>query len=305
VYLDLVITMNVIINFLLLKLAGQVARQKTTLLRLLAGSALGGMLLILLIIPACAQFLMSWPGKLLLPVAMITLSYRPRRLKDAFVLILLFYFCSFILAGLVISFLLWNNYSVELSQRIFIIHSPSFAHLFWAGIIFLVFVQAVSPLLREKALFNSLADEFQVEVDLFAKKKKFSAYLDTGNMLREPFSGLPVAIVSYRAIAELLPPDVREVLSGGAQIKWDELEKALLSSGTALKFRLIPYRSLDKDDYLVAFRPDKITIWQKGREAVPEKGLMVAITQQQLGCGEEFEMLLPLDVSRSMGKEVG
>lgn len=303
-YLDLVITLNVIINFLLLKLAGQVARQKTTLLRLLAASTLGGALLIFLIIPAGAQLLMSWAGKLLLPVAMIILAFRPRLFKDALILILLFYFCSFILAGLVISFLLWNNFSVELPQRIFVIHSPTFAHLFWAGIILLVFVQTVYPLLREKVLINSFANEFQVEVDLFAKKKKFSAYLDTGNMLREPFSGLPVAIVTYQAIAGLLPPEVREVFSSGAEIKWGELERALLGSGTALKFRLVPYRSLDRDDYLVAFRPDKITIWQGGKEVAQDKGLMVAIAQQQFNCGEEFEMLLPLNVSCSVGKGV-
>ncbi len=303
VYLDLVITANVLINFLLLKIAGQVARQKTTLLRLLAGAALGGMLLIFLILPAGAQFLLSWPGKLLLPPAMIFLAYRPRRFRDALALVLLFYLCSFILAGLVISLLLWNNISTDFSQRIFLIHSPSFAHLFWAGIVLLLFVQAVTPLLREKIRFNSLADDFQVEVDLFGKERKFSAYLDTGNMLKEPLSGLPVAVVAYPAIAELLPPGVREVLGGGTQIEWGELERVLQGSSAATKFRLIPYRSLDKDDYLVAFRPDRITIWQKGREVVPDKGLMVAIAQQQFSRGEEFEMLLPLDVCSFKGKE--
>jgi stage II sporulation protein GA (sporulation sigma-E factor processing peptidase) len=301
-YLDLVITLNVVINFLLLKLAGQVARQKTTLLRLLAGSLIGGMLLLFLPIPAGAQFLMSWPGKFLLPVLMVVLAYRPRHLRDALALILLFYFCSLIMAGLVIFFLLRNNYSVELPLRIFVMPSPSLIHLFWAGLVLLISVQAISPLLREKFLFSHLADEFKVEIELFAKKKKFSAYLDTGNMLKEPFSGLPVAIVSYRSIAELLPQEVCNVLGRGAQLGWVDLEEALLSSAAALKFRLIPYRTLDKDDYLLAFRPEKVTVWQKGRKVALGKGLMVAITQQQFGCGEEFDMLLPFDISYSMGK---
>lgn len=302
-YLDLVITMNVVINFLLLKLAGQVARQKTTLLRLLAGSALGGMMLVFLIQPIGSLLLMSWPGKLLLPIAMITLAYRPRRCKDALLLVLLFYLCSFVLAGLVMSFLLWNNYALDLSQKIFLLSSPSLSHLFWAGVVLLIVVQLASPILGEKFKLSSVTKDFQVEVVFCGRKKRLSALLDTGNMLKEPFSGLPVAVAEYCAIAELLPPEIRGVLRDGTQINWEKLEKALSSCGVAVHFRLVPYRSLNRHDYMVAFRPEKITIMHKGREIMLEKELMVAIAQQQFGCGEEFEMLLPMDVYRFSGGE--
>ncbi|NLX90085.1 MAG: sigma-E processing peptidase SpoIIGA [Firmicutes bacterium] len=296
VYLDLVITLNVVVNFLLLKITGQVARQKTTLLRLLLGSALGGMLLVFLIQPIGALLLMSWPGKLLLPIAMVTLAYRPRRCKDAILLVLLFYFCSFVLAGLVMSLLLWNNYTFDLSHKAFSFSPPSLSHLFWAGVVLLLVVQVASPLLGEKFKLHRVTKDFQVEVVFCGKKKQLSAFLDTGNMLKEPFSGSPVAVAEYRAIAELLPPEIRGVLKCGTQINWEKLEKALSSCGAAVHFRLIPYRSLHRNDYMVAFRPEKIKIMHKGREIMLEKGLMVAITQQQFSSREEFEMLLPLDV---------
>lgn len=297
-YLDLVITLNVVINFLLLKLTGQVARQKTTLLRLLAGSVLGGMLLVLLIQPIGNLLLMSWPGKLLLPIAMITLAYRPKRCKDAILLILLFYLCSFILAGLVMSFLLWNNYALDLSQKVFSLYPPSLSHLFWAGVVLFIAIQVASFVLGEKFKLSSVTKDFQVEVVFCGKKKQLSAFLDTGNMLIEPFSGLPVAVAEYRAIAELLPPEIRKVLGCGTQVNWGELEKALSSCEAAVNFRLVPYLSLNRNDFMVAFRPEKISIMHKGREIMLEKGLMVAITQQQFGYGEEFEMLLPSDVYR-------
>ncbi len=302
-YLDLVITLNVAVNFLLLKLAGQVARQKTTLLRLFTGSALGGILLLFFLLPAGASLLMSWPGKLLLPIAMIVLTFRPRRWMDGFLLLLLFYLGSFILAGIVFSFLLWSNYSLDFSRNIYFLHSPSFFHLFGAGILLLTFVRWVSPLLEEKVKYRFLTKNFQVEVGLSGKKKKFSAFLDTGNMLKEPFSGLPVAVASYPAMAELLPPEIRAVLEDGSQIKWCGLEKALSSCGTDLMFRLVPYHSLNHDDYMVAFRPEEIRIWQKGREISLQEGMFIAITQQKFSYEEEYEMLLPLEVCRCSGEE--
>ena len=304
-YLDLVITLNVAVNFLLLKVTGQVARQKTTFLRLLLGSALGGIILLLFVFPSGFSLLISWPGKLLLPVAMIILAYRPRRWRDALLLVLLFYLCSFILAGLVIAFMLWNNYSINFSQDIYFLCSPSFFHLSGAGIVLLIFVRWVSPLLEEKFRYYFLAKDYQVQVCLFGKKKKITAFLDTGNMLKEPFSGLPVAVVSYAAIAELLPPEICAVLEEGSEIEWGKLEKALGSCGAGLKFRLVPYHSLNHDDYMVAFRPEEITIWQKGSEIAVKGGLIIAITQQNFNCGEEYEMLLPLDICSCSSSEEG
>lgn len=304
-YLDLVITLNVAVNFLLLKITGQIARQKTTFFRLLLGSALGGIILLLIVFPTGFSLLLSWPGKLLLPVAMIILAYRPRRWKDALLLLLLFYLCSFILAGLVIAFLLWNNYSLAHSLDIYFLCSPSLFHLFGAGIFLFIFVRWVSPLLEEKFKYYSLGKDYQVQVSLFGKKKKISAFLDTGNMLKEPFSGLPVAVVSYAAIAELLPPEICAVLEEGPQIEWGRLEKALGGCGAELKFRLVPYSSLNHDDYMIAFRPEEITIWQKGKEIALKGGLIIAIAQQNFNCGEEYEMLLPLDICSCSSREEG
>ena len=104
-----------------------------------------------------------------------------RTFKDAILLVLLFYLCSFVLAGLVMSFLLWNNYALDLSQKIFLLSSPSLSHLFWAGVVLLIVVQLASPILGEKFKLSNVTKDFQVEVVFCGRKKRLSL-LDTGNM---------------------------------------------------------------------------------------------------------------------------
>lgn len=74
---------------------------------------------------------------------------------------------------------------------------------------------------------------------------RFTALIDTGNRLREPFSGLPVLIAESRLVADLLPAD--------------------------LPLRRIPYGGLGGSGFLEAFRPETLHFsgtqgWQRAPE---------------------------------------
>lgn len=64
---------------------------------------------------------------------------------------------------------------------------------------------------------------------------------DTGNLLTEPFSGLPVIVARRSAIGSLLPAEMREGQPTG-------------------NFRVIPYSSVKGEGLLCAFRPESVEL---------------------------------------------
>lgn len=86
-----------------------------------------------------------------------------------------------------------------------------------------------------------------------------TAMIDTGNRLREPFSDLPVLIVSARCLTTVIDAvcmDEREILPPG--------------------FRVVRYRVLGGGGYMRCFRPERISAL-KGREWIDAPDMWVAI----------------------------
>ena len=101
------------------------------------------------------------------------------------------------------------------------------------------------------------------------------AFLDTGNCLREPFSGDPVVLLSGAYAASLgVPPEP------------DAKQSA------ALRFRLIPCKSAGGAALLPAFRPTKLTIL--AAEGTREtRDVFVALTDLPIKDGEFGALLHP------------
>lgn len=78
------------------------------------------------------------------------------------------------------------------------------------------------------------------------------AKIDTGNTLNEPFSGLPVVVISCRAIQKILPAAVSDYIKSG--------KFPTTSDG----FRLVPFSTVSGNGLLPAFRSDCISV--KGSE---------------------------------------
>lgn len=54
-----------------------------------------------------------------------------------------------------------------------------------------------------------------VEVEAYGQALRINAFVDSGSMLREPISGLPVMIVPTKLLAKLLPPSLRDIFERG------------------------------------------------------------------------------------------
>ena len=255
IYADMLVAVNLYIDFFLLwcvrKVLGLGARTR----RLLLGAFLGAVwaLLSLLPLPAWAALPLGLIGALLAALGAFAPGSAKLLGKAALCLwlfsFLLAGFCLFLLqvlspAGLAVS---GNVIYLDLSPRLLFLFTCGAYGLFWLW-------HRLLP--RDKG--RGRLQAFVVEQG--GKTQTLLARGDTGNSLREPFSGLPVIICRREKLQSLAP---RELLS------WQEGE---FLPGAGL--RLVPFESLGGKGLLPAFRPERVTLGKGG----PPVGCYLALS---------------------------
>ena len=135
--------------------------------------------------------------------------------------------------------------------------------------IFFFFVAAAAFLIRFAGKWLSRESKIKnksVTVRLGQKSVTFSALLDSGNLLSDPLSGRRVIVVSLDALTEILPREIRKMLSV------DPPDPSELPPSLARRIRLIPIHTLGEVRLLVGILPDQITVCDEEKR---EKGVQV------------------------------
>ncbi len=296
-YLDLVLLLNMAVNYYLLQLTALIVRQKARFYGILIASFSGALFPLVIYLMENPKLLL-WPIRILIPVLMIFLSFRPRQLRQGFCQYLTFCLCSFALGGLALIFSSGEKIAYSGGET-FLLPPPSLLKLVFAAVVLFTGLRWLYPLVQELFHFNMPQATLKMEIIFNGKNKRLEAFVDTGNMLRCPFTGTPVAVASYGAVRDLLPFEISTFLKRKGKIDWFQLEAMLSRSKDAAKFSLIPYHSLQETDYLLAFRPEKLKLIEEGGAESMETPLLIAV--QQEGSNEvDYDVLLPLETWRNI-----
>lgn len=237
VYVDVLLAVNYTVNLVLLlsaaRLSGAVVGRKRICLAALFG-AVGALAIFLPYRGAVFQTFY----KLTLTIAMTAAAFgfRPRRrlLKGLLALMA----SSFAFAGLMMALqFFWDGVLYQNGVVYFDISALDL--IFWTA------VSYGGLWLFERLFLNRTSEKklCSVTVNLAGKQISFRALADTGNKLKEPFSGAPV-IVCDAALAERV------------------------SDGSPERIRLIPCSTVAGGTVLEAFRPDSVRILCGGHETI-------------------------------------
>lgn len=126
-----------------------------------------------------------------------------------------------------------------------------------------------------------------LSVQFGSRHAVFSCTVDTGNLLRDPVGGRPVALVCPSGAAKIFPPELLAVATSG-----DPAGLALLPPGLAGKVRLIPAKTATGRGILFALSPDAATL-DAGRGAVGVELLLAPAVNGN----DDFEVLLPAELA--------
>lgn len=234
VYVDVLLAVNYAVNLLLLLIAARLLGSAAGKKRLCLAALLGAAGALAIFLPS-GGFLLQGLYKLGLTFAMTAAAFGLRPWQRLFRALLALMVSSFLFAGLMLAIqFFWGG--VLYQNGVVYFDVSALELVFWTAVAYGVLW------LFERLFLGRTAEKklCRVTVDLDGRQISFLALADTGNCLKEPFSGAPV-IVCDGNLAERAAP--------GAE-----------------RIRLVPCSTIAGGTVLEAFHPDSVRIVHGERE---------------------------------------
>ena len=279
VYLDIVLIENILMNYIILFATGFIQKNDMSQIRLIISSIFGGIYAIvsyLNIIPIYSNFFM----KILLSIIMVYIAFNPQNYKKMLKTILLFYLTSFVMGGCALALLyIINPQNINFENGVLIGTYPLKVTII-AGIIGFIVIQIAFRINKRQVKKKDMYCKLEVVIN--KKIAKIKAYVDTGNMLKEPITNIPVIIVEKEKIKNLINIDLDKIIGGDSQ----NINK--------IKFRIIPFNSIGKQNgMLIGIKPDFVKVMFEDNEKYIED-VIIGIYDKKIN--KEYSALIGLEL---------
>ena len=258
VYLDVILIENLCMNYIILFATGYIMKLKIKQFRIIISSLIGGIYAIIAymeIIPVYSNLI----SKIILSISMVYIAYYPKNVKLCLKELLLFYLVSFVFGGCAFALLyIIKPQNILMKNGVYIGTYPIKVAIIGALLGFILTYLAfkiIKGRITKKSVFY--------EITIFFKEKtvEVTAMLDTGNLLKDPISQMPVILIQKNKLSQIIPKNILDnlenVLGGGYSLNISETERNEYFS----KFKIIPFNSIGKQNgMLIGFKADKIQI---------------------------------------------
>ncbi|MCX7843003.1 MAG: sigma-E processing peptidase SpoIIGA [Clostridia bacterium] len=291
VYLDVLFLENVVMNYLILLVTARFSKAKTSSLRMLLGAIAGACYVLVLLFNQDVKLYYTTLAKIALSLAMIAIVFSPEKPMSFFKILAIFYFSTFIFAGAAFAFMYFNQtggfvrngilYDFSQNKLTLLIYS-----IVMVGILVRIFWELIQYKFARENLLLTLKIAFE------QKTISISALVDTGNSLHDPLTDMPVIVVEYAAIKEVLPGDIQYIFEQSKENDLAVVTEIVSNSRWMSRFRLIPFSSIGKENgMLIGFKPDYVEIG----ETSDKKGVsnvIICIYNKVLSKTEKYKALL-------------
>ena len=193
IYVDLVMFLNIAMDFLLLLSVSTILKRNAKLYRIILGSFVGGISLIFLFISL--NNLLLFIFKLVISILMILVTFSFKNIKYFINNLLYLYLSSIILGGGL--YLLDIQINYHHNGFVFIDNSFSINMLVLIIISPFIIYSYIKSMRHYKTNYSNF---YQVDLYLHHKIFKFIAFLDTGNRLYDPYHHRPVVLINSNKI---------------------------------------------------------------------------------------------------------
>ncbi len=304
IYPDVVFVLNLMIDSVLLLLLKIIVHKKCGILRLLSAAAFGG-------VTAAFINLLPWLhdriegkqvllllrviGYIIKPaslVCMVRIAFGKMNWKELIRLSIILFLVTCFAGGF------FNSVYYHTKLRLILIQldaSVIFSNI-PMGYILLTFIGIIllTVLLvwLRKRYHGSKKDIYEIELICGAMSTKSKGLVDTGNCLFDPISRKPVIIVEKQVMEQIIPSECVSLL----QINEIGMIQKEAAAGQELwdryRFRLIPYRSIGKEQgILPGIVLDRIQL-RVGEETYCQEKVTAAIYHRALSMGGEYQVIL-------------
>ena len=290
IYLDVIFIENLCMNYIILFATGYITKTKTNPIRLFISGSCGSIYVILMYLYSNI-FFSNFFIKIILSIVIILIAFYPKNFRNFLKQLTIFYLISFVFGGCAI-FLLYfiKPQNVLIRNGVYVGRYPIKIVLL-GGIVGFIITKSSFKLVRSKIGRRDM----YVKLNIFNNNNsvQVKALIDTGNMLKDPISGIPVIVVCKDRLYNLFPKivlnNLENIINGEVLKELDDV-KNIVS-----KFRVIPFSSLGKQNgILLGIKIDKVEIiFEETMEIIEE--IIIGIYDKALSKNDEYEALIGLN----------
>lgn len=273
-YVDVIFMENFIINFIILLLTRKFSKEKTNNLKLIFGAFLGASYVILLFF-SLPNIFYSFGFKIIISIMIIIVSFGIKRIKNFLKIISTFYIISFIMGGTAFALIYVVNFDFK-------------QIIIWSIILTIVLIYIAWDYIIKRNIQNKLIHV--LHVNIMNTNKDIKAMIDTGNSLYDPLSKIPVIIVEYDALKEILPESIKNLFSKEDYQSIFKIPNMVKDDKWMERLRIIPYNSIGNENgLLLGIKPDNITIDENGKTL---KDVILGIYAKKFSENNNYEAII-------------
>lgn len=292
IYIDIVLIENLIMNYIILFTTAVVLKIKVNHIRLILASLLGAGYSIIAymgIIKVYSSIIL----KIILSVLIIYIAFNPQNIKKMCKDLLLFYLVSFVFGGAVFALIyIIKPQNILMKNGLFLGTYTLKTVMLGAVVAFCIIIGAFA-IIKNKI---SKKDMFcEIEILINQKKIKTKAMIDTGNMLKEPITNVPVIVVEHILLYSCMPKEIlnnlKEIMGGDFKNIPCDIQEKYIS-----KLKLIPFSSLGKQNgMLIGIRPEYVKVITDEQEKI-NKNVIIGIYEKSLTKKGEYQALIGIEL---------
>lgn len=293
IYLDVVLIENLCMNYIILFATGYILKVKRKHIRLMISSLIGGVYSIISYIEI-VEIYSNIILKIILSIVMIYIAYCPKSVKNMMKELLFFYLITFVFGGCAFALLYFIKPEEVFMRNGVLIGTYPIKIAVLGGMIGFIILSLAFYIVKVK--FNKKNVFCTIDIFFNGKSITTKALIDTGNMLKDPITNMPVIIVEKEKLENIVPINILENLDN---IIMGEVPKEIYEDENfkyISKFRVIPFKSLGKENgLLLGFKADKILVGFDDSTIIIED-VIVSIYKYKLSRKEQYSALIGLDI---------
>ena len=160
------------------------------------------------------------------------------------------------------------------------------------GVIGFIITQIAFKINKNK--LNTKNTIFDIQIYYEDKTINIKALLDSGNMLKDPVSEIPVIIIEKEIMYKIIPKNILDYIE--KIMKGDEAEENYDIQNYISKIRMVPFMSIGKENgMLVGIRLDKIKIQTEDID-VERKDVIAGIYDKKITKDNKYNALIGLNL---------
>ncbi len=293
IYGDIVLIENIAMNYIILLCTAKFSKNEHKKIKLLLASVIGAIYSFFYFLPGY-EYLYTWFLKIIFSLFIIIIAFTPYNLNELVKTTGVFYTVTFVFGGATFGlYYLINGIQYSYKDILYLKGFPS-KLLLLSIIIAYITIKYVWDYIIYRVKRERIISKINISFN--NKSILIPALIDTGNSLSDPISKLPVVVVEYSSIKEIIPKEMQRIFEDNKENNMSLIASIMSKSEWLTRFRIIPFNSLGKENALmIGFKPDAFNIEFNNKEQ-NIKELIIGIYNKNLSNSGEYRALIHPDI---------